>query len=131
MTDRIRFDPEPISWHVPPSQRGWLEFAPEPEHPQLTRIWLKGDGSNAPQRHAHPRRHQAHVRRLAPDADAPGSEDPVTGAPARRIRPAGQATGYAGALLAGDKAGAPPPLPRGRDAVPQARQQTRKARPAR
>ena len=50
MTGRIRFDPEPISWHAPPSQRGWLEFAPEPEHPQLTRIWLKGDGSTAPPR---------------------------------------------------------------------------------
>lgn len=47
MSDRTHFDPEPITWHVPPSLRGWLEFAPEPGHPQLIRIWLKGDGSDA------------------------------------------------------------------------------------
>jgi hypothetical protein len=40
--NRIRFDPEPITWHVPPSQRGHLEAAPEQGHLGLIRVWLAG-----------------------------------------------------------------------------------------
>jgi hypothetical protein len=71
MTDRTRFTPEPMTWHVPPSQRGWLEFGPEPEHPQLIRIWLKADASNTAPRsvvlsHADIRRLCATLHRMLP-----------------------------------------------------------------
>jgi hypothetical protein len=77
MSDRIRFAPEPISWHVPPSLRGWLEFGPEPDHPQLTRIWLKGDASTAAPRsitlsHADVRRLCATLHRTLPPPE-PGT----------------------------------------------------------
>jgi hypothetical protein len=71
MADRIRFTPEPLTWHVPPSQRGWLEFGPKPEHPQLTRIWLKADASSAAPRslvltHADIRRLCVTLHRILP-----------------------------------------------------------------
>lgn len=75
MTDRIRFRPEPVTWHVPPSLRGWLEFGPEPGHPQLTRIWLKGDASSAAPRSlvltcADIRRMCATLHRMLPPPEA-------------------------------------------------------------
>jgi len=75
VTARIRFTPEPVTWHVPPSLRGWLEFGPEPEHPQLTRVWLKGDDSNAAPRslvltHADIRRMCATLHRMLPPPEA-------------------------------------------------------------
>ncbi len=42
---RIRFDPEPVTSAIPPSQRGYIEAAPEPGHPGQIRVWLHGDGS--------------------------------------------------------------------------------------
>ncbi len=41
---RLRFTPEPVT-AVPPSQRGWLEAAPEPDRPGQVRVWLHGDGA--------------------------------------------------------------------------------------
>ena len=46
MTDyRITFRPEPQTAAIAPSERGWLEFAPEPRHPHQIRCWMHGDGS--------------------------------------------------------------------------------------
>jgi hypothetical protein len=72
---RIHFAPEPITWHVPPSLRGWLEFSPVPEHPQLIRMWLKADTSTAAPRsvvlsHADIRRLCATLHRMLPTPQA-------------------------------------------------------------
>jgi hypothetical protein len=41
---RVRFLPEPITWHVPPSQRGYIELAPEQGHRRLIQFRLYPDG---------------------------------------------------------------------------------------
>jgi len=75
--NRIRFDPEPITWHVPPSQRGHLEAAPEQGHLGLIRVWLVGDESAAAPRslvltHADIRRLCAVLHRLIQAGQTPG-----------------------------------------------------------
>ncbi len=73
---RIRFDPEPVTAAIPPSQRGYLEAGPGPGRPGRVRVWLHGDGSPArPPRsilltHADARRLRAVLYRLT----EPGAE---------------------------------------------------------
>jgi hypothetical protein len=43
--NRSRFRPEAIPTAIPPSERGHLEIAPEPDRPGQFRLWLYGDGS--------------------------------------------------------------------------------------
>jgi hypothetical protein len=42
--NRSRFRPEAIPTAIPPSERGHLEIAPEPDRPGQFRLWLYGDG---------------------------------------------------------------------------------------
>jgi hypothetical protein len=67
---RIRFNPEPITVAIPPSERGYIEAAAEAGHPGYVRVWLHGDGSPGRPRsilltHADVRRLCAVLYRLA------------------------------------------------------------------
>lgn len=42
--NRSRFQPEPIPAATPTSTRGYIEAAPQPDHPGQFRVWLHGDG---------------------------------------------------------------------------------------
>jgi hypothetical protein len=70
---RLRFTPEPVTTAVPPSQRGWIEAAPEPGRAGQYRLWLHGDGATDRPRSllvtaADIRRLCAFLHRLLPDA---------------------------------------------------------------
>jgi hypothetical protein len=76
MTGRARFTPAPITWHVPPSQRGHIEAAPERHHPRLVRLWVYPDGpgespASLVLTHADIRRLCAVLIRLLPPPEVP------------------------------------------------------------